>query len=204
MVITCSTPPIPRNLKNAGERLKPTSYGPKTATGSIRRHFFSKPDVWIRACDEAGFEIRGKEAEEAEKFCSENNTVLTKAPQKGFTYRLLQDCVIHFIVQQDQALRIVDTESFRTLILVLRDTLSIKEIPQLDDVTPHGHGGMGDLHAALRHISLTSDGATDRTLYPFVGLTAHWVAGNEITDQKLIKAYSPSTHLVLKSAVIGY
>ncbi|KAL0058478.1 hypothetical protein AAF712_014828 [Marasmius tenuissimus] len=109
----------------------PVSFAIRTSTTSIRKHFFGDhPDTWIPTCDWEEITITSDEYSlKADEWRAKNNMPLTKEPCKMFTTQLFHQFLVNLVVREDLPLRIIDSEAFRRLILLLYDAMEEKNIP---------------------------------------------------------------------------
>ncbi|KAJ8075961.1 hypothetical protein PM082_021593, partial [Marasmius tenuissimus] len=168
----------------------PVSFTIRTSTTSIQKHFFGDhPDTWIPTCDQEGITITSDEYSlKANEWQAKNNIPLPKEPRKMFTTQLFHQFLIDLVIHEDPPLRIVGSEAFRRLILLLCNAMEEKNIPHCTSLQKMVfqewvrlmHQLKAHLQGSLGRISFTTDGWSDGTVFPFIAVTAHWVEQVEI------------------------
>ncbi|KAJ8089327.1 hypothetical protein PM082_014575 [Marasmius tenuissimus] len=125
------------------------------------------------------------------------------ALQEDFLNRLLLDYIMELIVAEDLPIRLVNSEFFCKVVLLLHKALDNKDI--IHRTTLHNyimetwliymHKIKDDLKNALRTVLFTTDGWSDMMIFSFIAVTAHWV------DHE---SNSPDTGLSMRAAVISF
>ncbi|KAN0118276.1 Ribonuclease H-like domain containing protein [Russula decolorans] len=174
-------------------------YGMGTGFLNLRKHLASKHTA---AYDKAIVENNWNYCLSNEVKSGKSNTVeARKHSLPPFTQASLIDYIIHFVVADDQSIRVVECPEFRDLCMLLRPSLQDKEIPRRnrvrEGIIEQWHKWFDSLKReladSLGRISLTADVWSSGNFSSYLALTCHWISDK-----------GPNGSLLLKSALIGF
>ncbi|KIL57978.1 hypothetical protein M378DRAFT_188346 [Amanita muscaria Koide BX008] len=160
-------------------------YSENTGTSPLRVHLENHHAAeYIQICHEKGWPMllpkKRKELEAQAAAMTDNH----QSERPTFSHQVFLEHLINFIVADDQSISVIECPEFRRLLLVLRVDLQEKDIPRRTKIRSSIITACNtwytvlksDLAAAAGQISFTADVWSDRSLRPYLAITAHWLA----------------------------